>query len=63
MPANEREEIFCPTCYLTVASGVDSQPDEEGRTVHEACTINKIAAPMKRAVPRYYGESKFDCFA
>jgi hypothetical protein len=63
MPANEREEILCSNCYLPVASAVDSHPDEEGRTVHEACTVKKIAAPMKRAVPRYYGESKFDCFA
>jgi hypothetical protein len=63
MAANEREEILRPNCYLPVASGVDSHPDDEDRTVHEACAIKKSAAPVRRAVPRYYGESKFDCFA
>jgi hypothetical protein len=63
MAANQREEVLCPSCYLPVESGVDSHTDGEGRSVHEACHIKTIAAPVKRAVPRYYGESKFDCFA
>jgi hypothetical protein len=62
MAAAEREETLCPVCFLSVKSGVEWHTDEEGRTGHEACYVKKIAPPVKR-VPRYYGESKFDCFA
>jgi hypothetical protein len=63
MATNKGKEILCPICYLPVELGVDLHTDEKGRTVHEACHLNKVAPPVKRAVPRYYGESKFDCFA
>jgi hypothetical protein len=57
------KETLCPICFLPVEFGVDLRADEDGRIVHEACYIEKIALKVKRAVPRYYGESKFDCFA
>jgi len=63
MATNKGEEIRCPICYRPVELGIDFRTDEEGRTVHEACYVNRTAPPVKRAVPRYYGESKFDCFA
>jgi hypothetical protein len=63
MAASEKEEILCPICYLSVELGVDSHRDEGGRTVHEACYVKKIVPAVKRAVPRFSGESRFDCFA
>jgi hypothetical protein len=63
MDVIEREEILCPICCLSVVLGVELHTDEEGRAIHEACYVKKIAMLGKRAVPRYYGESKFDCFA
>jgi hypothetical protein len=63
MDAIEREEILCPICYLSVELDVELHTGEEGQTIHEACYVKKIAMLGKRAVPRYYGESKFDCFA
>jgi hypothetical protein len=59
--AIKKEATICLICYRPIEVDTDSNLDKGGGTVHEACHAKKI--PVKRAVPRYYGESKFDSFA
>jgi hypothetical protein len=63
MSTSEGKTLLCPICRLPVELGVELHTDEKDQTVHEECYVKKIALEVKRAVPRYSAESRFDCFA
>lgn len=59
----KREEILCPVCDVPVELSVNLYTDEQNRIVHKTCYTQKIVPTVKSPLSRFYGESKFDCFA